>query len=48
VPVGTVYVGIASDAGVSNRRFVLPGDRNLIRWRASQAALDMVRRRHLL
>jgi nicotinamide-nucleotide amidase len=47
-PVGTVYVGIADDVGTSNRRMILPGDRHLIRWRASQAALEMVRRRYLL
>jgi nicotinamide-nucleotide amidase len=47
-PVGTVYVGIADDVGASNRRMILPGDRHLIRWRASQAALEMVRRRYLL
>jgi hypothetical protein len=39
---------LADDVDVSNRRMVLPGDRHLIRWRASQAALDMVRRRYLL
>jgi nicotinamide-nucleotide amidase len=47
-PVGTVYIGMADDVGSSNRRIILPGDRHLIRWRASQAALDMVRRRYLL
>jgi nicotinamide-nucleotide amidase len=47
-PVGTVYVGIADDVGTQNRRMILPGDRHLIRWRASQAALEMVRRRYLL
>ncbi|HEY7547401.1 MAG TPA: competence/damage-inducible protein A [Blastocatellia bacterium] len=48
VPVGTVYVGIADDVGAANRRMTLPGDRHLIRWRASTAALEMIRRRHLL
>jgi len=47
-PVGTVYVGLADDVGTENRRMILPGDRHLIRWRASQAALEMVRRRYLL
>jgi len=47
-PVGTVYVGLADDVGTSNRRLALFGDRELIRWRASSAALDMVRRRYLL
>jgi nicotinamide-nucleotide amidase len=48
VPVGTVYIGLADDIMTSNRRLVLPGDRHLIRWRASTAALEMVRRRYLL
>lgn len=48
VPVGTVYVGLADDVVTSNRRLVLPGDRHLIRWRASTAALEMVRRRYLV
>lgn len=48
VPVGTVYIGLADDVGASNKRLVLPGDRHLIRWRASTAALEMVRRRYLL
>jgi nicotinamide-nucleotide amidase len=48
VPVGTVYVGLADDVVTSNRRLVLPGDRHLVRWRASTAALEMVRRRYLV
>ncbi|HKV41750.1 MAG TPA: competence/damage-inducible protein A [Blastocatellia bacterium] len=48
VPVGTVYVGLADDVTTTNRRLILPGDRHLVRWRAAQAALDMVRRRYLL
>ncbi|HYP27004.1 MAG TPA: competence/damage-inducible protein A [Blastocatellia bacterium] len=48
VPVGTVYVGLADDVGSSNKRLILLGDRHLIRWRASTAALEMVRRRYLL
>ncbi|HET8677843.1 MAG TPA: competence/damage-inducible protein A [Blastocatellia bacterium] len=48
VPVGTVYIGLADDIMTSNRRLILPGDRHLIRWRASTAALEMVRRRYLL
>lgn len=48
VPVGTVYIGLADDVVTSNRRLVLMGDRHLIRWRASTAALEMVRRRYLL
>jgi nicotinamide-nucleotide amidase len=48
VPVGTVYIGLADDIMTSNRRLILPGDRHLIRWRASTAALEIVRRRYLL
>lgn len=44
-PVGTVFIAIASEAGTEHRRLKLPGDRHLIRWRASQAALDLLRRR---
>jgi nicotinamide-nucleotide amidase len=44
-PVGLVYIALADEAHTEHKRFVLPGDRELIRWRASQAALDMVRRR---
>ncbi|MFL6275618.1 MAG: competence/damage-inducible protein A [Blastocatellia bacterium] len=47
VPVGTVYVGLADDVTSTNRRLNLLGDRHLIRWRASTAALEMVRRRYL-
>jgi nicotinamide-nucleotide amidase len=44
-PVGLVYIALSDDAHTEHRRVVLPGDRNLIRWRASQAALDLLRRR---
>jgi nicotinamide-nucleotide amidase len=43
-PVGTVFIGYAGPAGAKSVKFVLPGDRHLIRWRASQAALDYLRR----
>ncbi|MCP9493333.1 MAG: competence/damage-inducible protein A [Pyrinomonadaceae bacterium MAG19_C2-C3] len=46
-PVGLVYIALADDTGVEHRRVILPGDRQLIRWRASQAALDFLRRRLL-
>jgi nicotinamide-nucleotide amidase len=46
-PVGLVYLGLADDAHVEHRRLMLPGDRSLIRWRSSQAALDLLRRRLL-
>jgi len=44
-PVGLVYIGLADDAHTEHRKLMLPGDRHLIRWRASQAALDLLRRR---
>jgi len=43
-PVGTVFIGYSGPRGVKSLRIVLPGDRYLIRWRASQAALDYLRR----
>ena len=44
-PVGLVYVALSDDAHTEHRKLMLPGDRHLIRWRASQAALDLLRRR---
>jgi nicotinamide-nucleotide amidase len=44
-PVGLVYIALADDAHTEHRKFIIPGDRQLIRWRASQAALDLLRRR---
>ncbi|HJQ33575.1 MAG TPA: competence/damage-inducible protein A [Pyrinomonadaceae bacterium] len=44
-PVGLVYVALSDDAHTEHRRLMLPGDRYLIRWRASQSALDLLRRR---
>ncbi len=44
-PVGLVYIALADDAHTQHRKLMLPGDRHLIRWRASQAALDLLRRR---
>lgn len=43
-PVGTVYIGYAGPQRRRTIKLVLPGDRYLIRWRASQAALDLLRR----
>ena len=42
-PVGTVHIGLASAAGVRERALRFPGDREMVRMQASQAALDMVR-----
>ena len=44
-PVGLVYIALSNDMLTEHRRIVFPGDRHLIRWRASQAALDLLRRR---
>jgi nicotinamide-nucleotide amidase len=46
-PVGTVFIGYADKAQVKSLKLILPGDRYLIRWRASQAALDYLRRQIL-
>lgn len=46
-PVGTVFVGYADNESVRSVKLQLPGDRYLIRWRASQAALDLLRRQIL-
>ncbi len=43
-PVGTVYIALANETLSKERMFLFPGDRDRIRWQASQAALDMVRR----
>lgn len=46
-PVGTVFIGYADVNQVKSKKFVLPGDRYLVRWRASSAALDYLRRQIL-
>lgn len=46
-PVGTVFIGYAGKEGTRSARIFLPGDRYLIRWRSSQAALDYLRRQLL-
>jgi nicotinamide-nucleotide amidase len=43
-PVGTVFIGYSDARQTKSLKLQLPGDRNLIRWRASQAALDYLRR----
>ena len=43
-PVGTVFVGYADRSRAKSIKFTFPGDRHLIRWRSSQAALDYLRR----
>jgi nicotinamide-nucleotide amidase len=43
-PPGTVCVGLASKQGVESRSFRAPGDRDMVRRWAEQAALDLLRR----
>ncbi len=43
-PVGLVHIALADASGSKERAIRFPGDRERIRWHASQAALDMVRR----
>jgi nicotinamide-nucleotide amidase len=42
-PVGTVHIALAFPGGVKERYVQLPGDREMIRFHASQVALDVVR-----
>jgi nicotinamide-nucleotide amidase len=51
-PVGTVHIGLAGPdpAGgrlVTHRKVRFPGDRDRVRWQASQLALELLRRRLL-
>lgn len=43
-PVGLVYIGLASSEVCQHREFHFLGDRDRIRWQATQAALDWIRR----
>lgn len=43
-PVGLVYIALSSSEGEICERFVFPGGREDIKWKASQGALDMLRR----
>jgi nicotinamide-nucleotide amidase len=47
-PVGLVFIGLADDVSSEAKQFNLFGSRQEIRHRASQVALDWVRRRYLL
>lgn len=42
-PVGTVHIALSHAGGMKERGVRFPGDREAIRWHASQLALDMVR-----
>lgn len=46
-PVGTIFIGYTDEEITKSFKIVLPGDRYLIRWRSSQAALDYLRRQIL-
>jgi nicotinamide-nucleotide amidase len=46
-PVGLVFIGYSDRDETKSIKMILPGDRYLIRWRASQAALDYLRRKIL-
>jgi nicotinamide-nucleotide amidase len=43
-PVGTIYLGLSYEDLLKTRRLMLPGDRDIIRLRTSNMALDWVRR----
>jgi nicotinamide-nucleotide amidase len=43
-PTGTVHIALANGAAVKERAFHFPGDRERVRFQASQMALDMIRR----
>jgi nicotinamide-nucleotide amidase len=43
-PVGLVFIGYADEDKTKSFKMIMPGDRYLIRWRSSQAALDYLRR----
>jgi nicotinamide-nucleotide amidase len=46
-PVGTVFISLAERHRAKTERHRFLGDRNRVRWQASQAALELIRR-HLL
>jgi nicotinamide-nucleotide amidase len=46
-PVGTVHLAVIGPGAAAHRRVRLPGDRSRVRWLASHAALEMLRRRLL-
>jgi nicotinamide-nucleotide amidase len=46
-PIGLVYIALADGAHTKVKEFHLPGDRERIRWWASQHALELIRQ-HLL
>jgi nicotinamide-nucleotide amidase len=46
-PAGLVHIAVADGVQSHERRLHFPGDRDRVRWQASQTALDMVRRHFL-
>lgn len=46
-PVGLVFLAYADKTEIKSIKINLPGDRYLVRWRTSQAALDLLRRQIL-
>jgi len=44
-PVGLVFIALADERGTQVREFRFPGDRERVRYWATQMALEMVRRR---
>jgi nicotinamide-nucleotide amidase len=46
-PIGLVYIALADAQKTQVKEFMLPGDRERIRWWASQQALELIRR-HIL
>jgi nicotinamide-nucleotide amidase len=42
-PLGLVYISVDSSGGSETRRFVFPNNRELIRFRSAQTALNMLR-----
>jgi nicotinamide-nucleotide amidase len=43
-PPGTVFIGVAGPVSTMTRSFNVPGDRDVVRTRAAQSALDLLRR----
>jgi len=44
-PVGLIYISVSGERGCETHRFILPGQRDSIRFRAAQTALNLVRLR---
>ena len=43
-PVGLAYIALSSEAKQINQKFIFSGNREQIKWKASQAALDILRK----